>query len=477
MPSMPFHVCRFLALAWLVAASSLHAAERPNIVFILVDDMSPTAAGFAGNKEVKTPNLDRIAREGANLTHCFTTTPVCSPSRATIVTSRYGTELGIIDWINHKVEPEHGLNPNAVTWMELLQEAGYASCLSGKWHLGRDPQFHPTLTGYDEFMGILEGGSAPHDPMLEVNGHMAKTSGFVVDLVTDHALDFIRRTKDKPFLLSLHYREPHSAWLPVHDDIWAEFSQLDPMLPDPDYPLLDVDKVKRMTREYYASIAAMDRNVGRVLDLLDELQLADNTVVIFTSDHGYHTGHQGIWFKGNAQWQLTKFPEQQWENIPPRLRPNLFDQALRTPALVRWPGIVQPGSTVDHTITFLDWYPTLLRMAQVEQPAELPLRGRDFTPLLRGEQVAWNEEMYAEYSMRHGATTDMRCWRTPEWKLIVDFANEGRRELYHLADDPRERINLVDSIEPGHVAVRQELEQKLMHHLRDKSDPVLAGAN
>lgn len=462
-----------IALCWTWPAD-LSADERPNIVFVYTDDQAPTAAGFAGNEELATPNMDRIAGEGAVLRNSFVVTPVCSPSRAELATSRYGTELGIIDWINPREETEHGLNPNTVTWMELLQQAGYATGLCGKWHLGTADRFHPTLNGYDYFMGFRDGGRPPRDPTLEVDGHDVEMTGFTVDLVTDAALEFIRSHRHGPFLLSLHYREPHARWLPTREEDWAPYRDLDPTLPQPDFPGLDVERVKRMTREYYASVSAVDRNLGRVLDLLDSLGIAENTIVIFTSDHGYHTGHHGLWYKGNAHWMLREPPPQQWEDIARVRRPNLYDQALRVPTAVRWPGVIEPGTVIDETVTNLDWYPTLLAMAGLEQPEELTLRGENIVTLLRGEDVAWDNDLYAEYSMRHGARVDMRAWRTPDWKLVLDFAHPARAELYDLAGDPQELENLIDSEDPAVQAVRAELEAKIHAQLAEIRDPVLA---
>ncbi|REJ97749.1 MAG: DUF4976 domain-containing protein [Planctomycetota bacterium] len=463
-----------LVLACVVmCVSSAAATDRPNIVFVLTDDQAPTAAGFAGNTQLKTPNMDRLAREGAVLTNSFVATPVCSPSRASLATSRYGSELGIIDWINPRAEPQHGLNPNTVTWMELLQEAGYATGLFGKWHLGTADRFHPTLSGYDEFMGIRSGGCPPKDPVLEIDGHDVKTNGFTVDLVTDHALQFIETHREDPFLVSLHYREPHAAWLPTREEDWEPYKDLDPLLPEPDFPKLDVEKVKQFTREYYASCASVDRNLGRVLETLDRLGLAENTVVVFTSDHGYHNGHHGLWYKGNAHWMLTELPPKQWEHIDRKRRPNLFDQALRVPTVVRWPAAIEPGAVVEQTVSNLDWYPTLLEIAGVELPAEITVRGESIVPLLKGEPVEWDNSLYAEYSMRHGATVDMRAWRTPEWKLMIDFAHEGRRELYHLADDPAESQNLIDSDDPEASRIKQEFETKIRDGLAEIRDPQL----
>lgn len=461
------HGHRMLGLLLAVIPSIATAAEppaanrRPNIVFILTDDQSPTAAGFAGNTELKTPALDRLAREGVVLANSFVTTPVCSPSRAGLAVSRYGSELGILDWINPSTEPLLGLPPETVTWMELLQRAGYRLGLFGKWHLGTESRFHPTQMGYHEFAGILEGGCKPIGATIEVAGRPVSNIGYTADVFTDYAIDFIRRHAAVPFICSLHFREPHAAWRPCPEEDWAPYRDLDPTLPDPDIAGLRKEQLRNKLREYYASVAGVDRNVGRLLALLGELKLADDTLVIFTSDHGYHTGHHGLWFKGNAQWQIDPLPPQQWDLIPAKQRPNLYDQALRVPTVVRWPARLAAGQTLYRCITNLDWYPTLLAAAGVTPEPGVVLRGRNALPLLLGETPEWDDGFYAEYSMRHGATTDMRAWRTPEWKLVLDYANPGRAELYDLVQDPGEKINLIASDRPEAQLARQDLEQRI----------------
>ncbi|WP_197440778.1 sulfatase family protein [Thalassoglobus neptunius] len=460
-------------LGILLVLPSAVRAERPNIVFIYTDDQAPTATGFSGNPDLKTPNIDRLAASGIVIQNAFTVTPVCSPSRAGLVTGRYSTEYGILDWIHPQAEADLGLDPEAVTWMKLLQQDGYATCLSGKWHLGTADRYHPTVFGYDEFMGIRSGGCPPKDPVLEVDGEDVKQEGFTVDLVTDYALDFMTRKKDEPFLVSVHYREPHAAWLPNREEDWEPYRDLDPELPKPVHPDLDVERVKKMTREYYASVASVDRNVGRILDLLDELKLSENTIVVYTSDHGYHNGHHSLWFKGNAHWMLKELPEQQWDQIGRKRRPNLYDQSLRVPTIIRWPEALPQGQTILPTMSNLDWFPTLLSLANIEVPEGLNLRGRDFTPMLKGLRIGWPNDLYAEYSMRHGAFVDMRCWRTPQWKLVVDFANSGRDELYDLQNDPGEFENLIESDDPSVQTVFQELRSKILHKLEELNDPLL----
>ncbi len=445
----------------------------PNIVFIYTDDQAPTAVGASGNSEIRTPHMDRVFREGAHLLNSFVTTPVCSPSRAGLMTSRYGTELGITEWINPRSEKELGLDPAIATWPKALQAAGYRTGLVGKWHLGTADRFHPTKHGYDEFAGFREGGAKPVDPVLEIEGETKKCTGFTADVLTDYAIEFLERHRDRAFALSLHFRAPHSAWLPVAEEDWAPYAELDPALPAPDIPNLDVKRVKRMTREYYASVSSVDRNVGRVLDALDRLGVSERTVVIFTSDHGYHHGHHGLWYKGNAHWMTKPLPPKKWEHIAPRRRPNLFDQALRVPTAVRWPGVVRPGTKIEETVTNLDWFPTLLAIAGVPLPEKATVRGRSFVPLLRGEKVGWENAFYAEYSMRHGSKTHMRSWRTPEWKLIVDFLNPGRVELYDLRADPGELTNVASREDSRTRRARAVLSITILEHMRKIGDPAL----
>lgn len=460
-------------LSSLFVISSVYAG-RPNILFILTDDQGPHAASYLGNLELPTPHLDALAAQGAMLRNAFCVTPVCSPSRASLMTSRYGSELGILDWINPKTEPEIGLNPNTVTWMELFEESGYVTGLMGKWHLGTADRFHPTLNGYQEFMGFRDGGRPTRDAILEVGGHDKQTTGFIVDVVTDGAIEFLTAHKADSFALSVHYREPHSAWLPAPDEDQEPFKDLIPTLPFSEIPGVDEDRVRKMIREYYISCRSVDRSIGRLMQTLKELGLDQNTIVIFTSDHGYNTGHHGLFHKGNAAWMLKENPEARWKDIGANRRPNLFDQSLRVPAIVRWPGVVQPGSVVERTVTHLDWYPTLLAMTGTELPADVPVHGRSIVPLLKGETPDWSDELYSEYSMREGATVDMRCWRTPQWKLTIDYRHRDRDEMFDLLNDPRETTNLILSDRRDVREMRESLSQKIMARMREIHDPLLA---
>ncbi|MAR11924.1 MAG: N-acetylgalactosamine 6-sulfate sulfatase [Blastopirellula sp.] len=461
-----------LILAFILTSASAAHAARPNIVFIYTDDQAAWALGASQHPHASTPHLDRLVREGAYLVNSFTVTPVCSPSRASLMTSRYGSEVGITEWINPRKEAKHGLDPDTVTWPELLQQHGYTTGLVGKWHLGLPDKFHPTRTGFDYFMGFRGGGNSPQNPQLEKEGKQQKFQGLTPDILTDHAVEFIQRNRQGPFLLCLHYRAPHARWLPVAEQDWAPFAELDPQIPNPDFPKLNVARVKKMTREYLASVKSVDRNVGRVLAELDTLKLTSNTVVIFTSDHGYNMGHNGIWHKGNGHYVLTE-PPPATKHIPRGQRPNMYDHSLRVPTIIRWPQANIAGTTVTNTVSNLDWFPTVLSMAGAEHLIPKTIRGRNMTPLLRGKQITWDNDLYGEYSTHHQSTTHMRMLRTPRWKLIRDFLSPERDELYNLQEDPAESNNLIRAATPEIKSVLARLQKKLVAQMQANEDAVL----
>jgi len=264
-----------------------------------------------------------------------------------------------------------------------------------------------------------------------------------------------------------HTPDGDRTWLPVPDDIWERFRNLRPAIPNPDFPHLDVPRVKRMTREYLASVASVDRSVGRLLNALDELKIADNTIVIYTGDNGFNIGHNGIWHKGNGWWITTTNRDGN--------RPNLYDNSIHVPCIVRWPGAGRPGAVIRETVSTVDWYPTILSMTGVPRPGAVTLRGRDFTPLLEGRKVAWNNGLYAEYSTRKYGKADLRMYRTPDWKLIRDFLNRGNDELYHLAKDPAETTNLIGSSDDAVRKVKTELETRLLTAMRRIGEPLAGG--
>jgi uncharacterized sulfatase len=453
---------------WVICLASAHAmAARPNLVFIVTDDQARWAVGAYGNSDVKTPNMDRIAREGARFTNAFVNTPVCSPSRATFFTSKQGTQLAITDWINTaEARQGVGLPPDALLWPMVLQKAGYRTALCGKWHLGEQDSMHPTKFGFDHFMGFRNGGEVSMNPNLEVEGKKINVKGCTADVVTDDALRFIGDNKDKPFALCLLFREPHQPYAPVPEEDSAPFKGMDIKTPDVP-PFVDHDVNVERYRKYYGSIHAADRNIGRVLAKLDELKLSENTVVIFTSDHGYNIGQHGVYTKGNGSWVAGKVEG-------PR-RPNMFEESIRIPFLVRWPGVVKPGTTIDAMIQNIDTFKSILGMLDVPLPAGAKIDGMDFSTLLHAASPAeakWPRlEIFGQYDMHNSGLAYMRMIRTDRWKLVRHYYCHGLDELYDLQSDPGEKKNLFNN--PAAKATRDELQARLTKWQQSIDDPIL----
>jgi uncharacterized sulfatase len=453
-------ICGFI----LLACAHAHAADarRPNLIVVMTDDQAHWSLGSWGNTDSRTPNMDRLAREGATFTNAFVNTPVCSPSRATFFTGRHGTQLGITDWINGvEADNGEGLPPESITWPEVLQKNGYRTSLVGKWHLGTQPQFHPTKHGFDHFAGFLGGGSSPMDPRLEIEGQTKVRKGPVPDLFTDEALKFIDENAQRPFALCLFFREPHQPYAPVPAEDSAPFKDLDPGIPN--VPFIDVELTKDRHRRYYASVHTADRNVGRVLAKLDELKLAENTIILFTSDHGYNIGHHGIYTKGNASWVAGK--------VQGPKRPNMFENSIRVPMIVRWPGVVKPQTKLQPMVSNLDAFASILGMLDVPIPAEAKHEGMDFSPILRGRDVKWRDAIFGQYDLHNGGLAFMRMIRTERWKLVRHHMCNGLNELYDLENDPNESKNLYRSRQAREA--RDGLQARLTKWQESIDDPIL----
>jgi uncharacterized sulfatase len=432
---------------------------RLNIVSIVTDDQASWSVGAYGNADARTPVLDRLAREGALFRNAFVTTPVCSPSRAGFLTGRYGTEVGIRDWIS----PEEaagglGLPPGTVTWPAILREHGWRTALVGKWHLGRGPRSHPVSFGIARFFGFLDGGNTPMDPTLEVEGREQSLKGSLPDLLTDEAIRFVTESRDRPFALLLHFRAPHLPYGPVPEADAAAVRGLDPAIPDARG--LDRTQVKAWTRDYLASVHSVDRNVGRLLEALDRLGLGGKTIVLFTGDNGYNIGHHALHTKGNGHWVAGGVAG------PPR--PNMFDTSLRVPLLVRGPR-VPAGREVAEMVTQLDTLPTVLGLLGVPLPAGLVQHGSDISPLLRGESVPWRDTVFGEFDMHHYTLARMRMIRTARYKLVRYLGASFQDELYDLSEDPGETRNLYRS--EAARAVREDLEKRLAEWRRGLAIP------
>lgn len=427
-------------IAALVAAGALAAAPvRPNILFVMSDDHAAHAIGAYGSTLLPTPNIDRLAREGALLTHCFATNSICTPSRATILTGKYSHKNGV---------PTFNTFDGAQwTVAKELQRAGYHTGMVGKWHLGGTP------TGFDHWR-ILPGQGRYVDPEFISPAGRATLKGYVTDVITDLALEFLeKRPREQPFFLMYHHKSPHGPWVPDARDE-AALANVEFPLPatfDDDYAtrpvaarsvhmrIADMDdkvlkaappaglstaeqvrwKYQRFLRDYLACVASVDRNLGRVLDWLDRAGLRDSTLVIYTSDQGFFLGDHG--------WYDKRF---------------IYEESIRMPFVARWPGVVRPGTRVARMALNVDFAPTFLDAAGLASPADV--QGRSLVPLLHGEPPAdWRTAMYYRFYHTGHAQAVEPHWgvRTERHKLIY-FNRADAWELFDLERDPRELKNI-----------------------------------
>jgi len=423
---------RFLTLFHIVVAlSTLHlpAAERPNFIIIFTDDQGYGDLGCFGGEHVSTPRIDQMAAEGARLTSFYVAAPVCTPSRAALMTGCYPRRVDMATGSNFGVllagDPK-GLNPDEITIAEVLKSAGYATGIFGKWHLGDQPEFLPTRQGFDEFFGIPYSHDIhPFHPrqhhfqfpplaLLEQETviEMDPDADFLTKRLTDRAVDFIKRNADKPFFVYLPHPIPHK---PLHVS--------PPFMKDADPAVVDAlgeegGSIDYKTRDklFRQAIAEIDWSVGRVLDTLSEEGIDEDTLVIFFSDNGPAVGSAG----------------------PLRGRKgSTFEGGMREPTVIRWPGRIPAGQDIDEIMTAMDLLPTFAKLAGAEVPGDRTIDGRDIGPILTGDADSPHDSFFY-----HGGDK-LRAVRSGKWKL---HWNQGKpTQLFNLEADIGEEENLLTS--------------------------------
>ncbi len=447
----------------------MSAPRRPNVIVILTDDQGCWALGCAGNRELRTPNLDRLAGEGIRFESFFCTSPVCSPARASLLTGRIPSQHGVHDWIragNSPCEPERegtliDYLAGQTTYVDLLARAGYTCGLSGKWHLG---DAHHAPARYRFWLAhARSGGDYYGAPLVADESHIYHERRYVTDVFTEGALAFLDRHAgaDAPFYLSLHYTAPHSPWRrdqhpPQYFDPYYEDCPFDSVPDVPAHPwaeanrafLDDPEKRREFLSGYYAAIEVMDAGVGRVLDWLEEERLRGQTLVLFTSDNGMNMGHHGICGKGNGTRPL-----------------NMYDTSVKVPAIVSRPGHVPAGEVCDALYSQYDLMPTLLDYLGLPRPDDDVLPGRSFAPVLRGERPAERPVVVFD---EYGYT---RMIRTREAKYVHRYP-DGPHEFYDLVADPEERRNRLEDPECRQRirAMREEMEQWFARYVVPERD-------
>ncbi len=417
--------------------------KKPNFVFILIDDMGWMDAGCYGSTFYETPNIDRLAAEGMRFTDAYAACPVCSPTRASIMTGKYPARLNLTDWLIGRrwpkdspivpVEWRHEMPLEEVTIAESLKEAGYATCFVGKWHLGKEP-FYPEHQGFDINIGGTNSGMPKShfyprwadNPPIE-----GKPGEYLADRLTDESLNFLETNADKPFLLYLSHYGVHTP-LEAKGQLLEKYRTKANTLPQVKGPRF-IQEGKRHARQvqdhpvYGGMVQSIDESVGRVMDKLKELNLAENTVVFFMSDNGGLSTSEGS----------------PTSNVPLRAGKGwLYEGGIREPMIIKWPGAVEPGSVCSEPVTSTDFYPTILEMANLPLKPQQHPDGVSLVPLLaqtgklKRKAIYWH---YPHYSNQGG--TPGGAIRLGDYKLI-EFYDTHRTELYNLRDDIGEKHDL-----------------------------------
>jgi arylsulfatase A-like enzyme len=443
---------RFLiavSIVFLCVSQALGQEPRqPNIVFILADDLGYTDLACYGSKYYETPNIDRLAAEGVRFTDGYTCGPNCQPTRAALLSGQYGPRTGVytvgsidrFDWRSRPLRPVDNVTSlplETETIADTLKRAGYATGMFGKWHLGNDAAHHPSARGFDE--AIESSGQHFNfrtDPQVEY-----PDGQYLADFLTDRAVDFIERHQAGPFFLYLpHFgvHGPHQA----KKNLIKRYQDKKPVGGHHD-------------PTYAAMIASVDESVGRILAKLDELELAENTLVIFSSDNGGVGGYRRA---GLAKDGIT-------DNAPMKGgKGMLAEGGVRVPYIFRWSGKIGPGRTEATPIISVDLYPTLLELAGTAAPADQPFDGVSYAGLLTGKKqslerhaIYWHFPGYLGAGRGQWRTTPVGAIRSGDWKL-VEWFEDGKLELYNLNDDIAEQRDLAAN-EPEIV---RQLHEKLV---------------
>ena len=472
--TLPLPVLLLFACGFPVAAET----KRPNFVFFLVDDLGWADLSCYGSDFYETPNIDRLAASGVKFTHAYTACPVCSPTRASILTGRHPVRLEITDWIpgtrrnlmqNPKflhVEDRHNLALEEVTFAEVLKGEGYQTFFAGKWHLG-DRGHWPTDQGFDVNIGGNDKGSPPggyyapwDNPTLK-----AKREGeYLTERLTEEALALLdNRDTQNPFLLYLCYYNVHTPITPYEKRIDHYRQKAEAMFDSETPTKVERDGISRTRQdnaEYASMIAAVDDSVGAVLQKLDELKLDENTIVCFFSDNG------GLCTNRRRAGPTSNLPLRSGKGW-------LYEGGVRVPLIVRAPGIATPGSETNTPVVSTDFFPTILELAGLSSQPELPADGQSFVPLLKQEQDAVNRTLYWHYPHYHGSTwTPGASIRDGDWKLI-EFYEYDTAELFNLAEDPGETNDLSHENPAKAAELREKLLawQKEMHAQMPQPNP------
>jgi arylsulfatase A-like enzyme len=426
--------------------------RRPNILLILADDLGAWMLGCYGNQEIKTPNIDTLARSGIRFANSFVATPICSASRATLFTGRLPRQHGIHDFLTDRPidsPPQGQIAPpesfeKEIMISDVLAGAGYNCGYVGKWHMGQDQR---PGHGY-QYTYTMQGGSRSYrDPEMFLNGASVKEQGYLTDLMTQRACEYIdKQSAGKPFFLTVGYLNPHTPYEghpQKYYDMYADtnFDSVGWQSAAPN-ALREKGMLSDIVgniRRAAAATTVLDDQIPILLSKLRSKSLLDNTLVIFTGDNGYLLGRHGLWSKGLASDPI-----------------NMYEEVVQVPFLMSWPGKIPTDAMAPEMVSFYDVMPTLCEAAGVAAPANRKLVGRSFLPIAKRDPLPKNQA-WRNLIFGHFRNTEMA--RDNRYKLVLRNDGKGPNEFYDVRADPRERVNQHDN--PQFVTVRDRLAREL----------------
>lgn len=422
-----------IALAALCGAALASVPERPNILLVITDDQRHDTLSVVQAEQgekgrfpwTETPNMDRLAREGVRFRNAFVVNSVCSPSRASILTGLYAHQHGIVN--NRTPFPE-----DATTYVKLLREAGYRTGYFGKWHMGSQSGQRP---GFDDSASFIGQGHYFDEP-FEINGKSTPTQGWVDDVTTDFALDFIRKNKEQPFAITVGYKSPHGPHTPP-PRLASRYSGLKSReVPNLSVPLIfdaNAKPAKFEGADYHRTLSGVDENLGRILDELERLGIAENTLVIYTSDNGLFRGEHRLGDKRAA-----------------------YEESMRVPMLFHYPKLGLPAEVLDQIVLNIDIPPTILDYAGVKVPESM--QGRSWKPLLAGDARGWRTSFFYCYHLErdYPRVPTTTAVRSASAKLIKYPDHPEWTELFDLEADPYETRNLVGDSSAADLKAKME---------------------
>jgi len=456
-----------LSIDQIATAAQTGPKKKLNFVFFLIDDLGWTDLGCYGSTFYETPNIDKLASEGMRFTDAYAACPVCSPTRASIVAGKYPARLGITQWIGGPNEPtpyRHYLPLEEVTIAEALKETGYATGFVGKWHLAtREPdraKYYPDRQGFDVNIGGDFSGAPPtyfwpykkNNRELETIPPGGQEGEYLTDRLTDESLKFLDANKDRPFLLYLSHYAVHAP-IESKQTLTNKYKARAERIPRHEGPRFVPVYGRYKTRmvqdnpAYAGMVQSVDESVGRVLEKLEQLGVAENTAVIFMSDNG---GLSTV-PRGGPTCILPLRAGKGW----------LYEGGIREPMIIKWPGVVRPGSSCSEPVTSTDFYPTMLQMAGMPLKPEQHVDGVSMVPLLKETGKLKRQAIYWHYPHYHGSgSKPSGAIRAGDYKLI-EWYEDNSIELYNLKDDIGERNDLAGKMPEKAAELRRLLHQWL----------------